>query len=106
MPDKPNRPPYTQAFRAAAVGRVGSGQSIAATSALLGVSAASLGRWVKKSGEARSAAHTQKPATKRPEQREIEQLRAQVIRLQADLDLAKKAARFFARSTALYATVC
>ncbi|KMZ11535.1 Mobile element protein [Candidatus Burkholderia humilis] len=87
---------YTAEFRAAAVQqRVKDGQSIRAVSRELKMSPQTLRNWVKAAEAGKLNGAGTKTVT--PEQMELSRLRAENKRLQMELEIAKKAAAFFAK---------
>lgn len=86
---------YTAEFKAAAVQRVKDGQGLSAVARELGMSAQTLRNWLK----AAEADKLNGPGAKvvTPEQMELSRLRAENKRLQMELEIAKKAAAFFAK---------
>ncbi|MBB5404299.1 transposase [Paraburkholderia sp. JPY162] len=86
---------YTPEFRAAAVQRVKDGQGVGAVARELGGSEQTLRNWVK----AEQAGKLNGPGAKvvTPEQMELSRLRAENKRLQMELEIAKKAAAYFAK---------
>jgi len=86
---------YTAEFRAAAVQRVKDGQSIRAVARELKISPQTLRNWVKAAEVGKLNGAGTKAVT--PEQMELSRLRAENKRLQMELEIAKKAAAFFAK---------
>ncbi len=89
------RQAYTAEFKTAAVQRVKDGQGIGAVARELGVSAQTLRNWVKAGQAGKLNGAGTKVVT--PEQMELSRLRAENKRLQMELEIAKKAAAFFAK---------
>lgn len=89
------RQAYTAEFRAAAVQRFKDGQGISAVARELGVSEQTLRNWVKAEQAGKLNGAGAKVVT--PEQMELSRLRAENKRLQMELEIAKKAAAFFAK---------
>ena len=90
---------YTAEFRAAAVQRVKDGQSIRAVARELKISPQTLRNWVKAAevGKLNGAGWGAGTKAVTPEQMELSRLRAENKRLQMELEIAKKAAAFFAK---------
>ena len=86
---------YTAEFRTLAVQRVKDGQSARDVARELGISHQSLRNWVKADGAGTLNGAGTKVVT--PEQMELSRLRAENKRLQMELEIAKKAAAFFAK---------
>ena len=86
---------YTGEFKQAAVQRVKDGQGVAVVARELGISEQTLRNWVKAGAAGKLNAGAGKPVT--PEQMELSRLRAENKRLQVELEIAKKAAAYFAR---------
>ncbi|CAG2156688.1 IS3 family transposase ISBcen17 [Cupriavidus numazuensis] len=86
---------YTAEFKAAAVKRVKDGQAVAVVSRELGMSGQTLRNWVKASDAGTLNGTGTKAVT--PEQMELSRLKAENKRLQMELEIAKKAAAFFAK---------
>lgn len=86
---------YTPEFRAAAVKRVKDGQSIRAVARELGMSPQTLRTWIKATEAGKASGPGAKVIT--PEQMEVSRLRADVKRLTMELEIAKKAAAYFAK---------
>lgn len=86
---------HTPEFRTLAVQRVKDGQSISVVSRELGISGQTLRTWVK----ADAAGTLNGPGAKvvTPEQMEMSRLKAENRRLTMELEIAKKAAAYFAR---------
>jgi transposase len=86
---------YTPEFRAAAVKRVKDGQSIRAVARGLGMSGQTLRTWIKAAESGKASGLGAKVTT--AEQMEMSRLRADNKRLSMELEIAKKAAAYFAR---------
>ncbi|VVE85879.1 transposase [Pandoraea sputorum] len=86
---------YSAEFRTLAAQRVKDGQGVRDVARDLGISHQSLRNWVKsdEAGKLNGAGTKAVP----PEQMELSRLRAENKRLQMELEIAKKAAAFFAR---------
>ncbi len=86
---------YMAEFKAAAVQRVKDGQGVGVVARELGVSEQTVRNWVKaeQAGTLNGAGAKVVP----PEQMELSRLRAENKRLQMELEIAKKAAAFFAK---------
>lgn len=86
---------HTPEFRMLAVQRVKDGQSISLVARELGISTQTLRTWVK----AFDGGTLNGPGTKvvTPEQMEMSRLRVEVKRLSMELEIAKKAAAYFAK---------
>ena len=89
------KPEFTPEFRELAVKRVKSGLTIGAVARELGLVEQTLRNWVKaaKAGKLNPAGAKQITA----EQMELSRLRAQVARLEMELEITKKAAAYFAK---------
>ena len=85
---------YTAEFKAAAVQRVKDGQGVVAVARELGISAQTVRNWVKAAQAGKLNGAGAKVVT--PEQMELSRLRAENKRLQMELEIAKKAAAYFA----------
>ena len=83
--------PYDGEFKEHAVALVNPGRSESEVSRARGVSAWSLGEWVKKAKAGRALQHPKTPDTESPEQRERRRLRAEVDYLRQQRDILKKA---------------
>ena len=86
---------YTAGFKAAAVQRIKDGQGFAVVARELGMSEQTLRNWVKADESGKLNGAGAKPVT--PEQMELSRLRAENKRLQMELEIAKKAAAYFAK---------
>lgn len=86
---------YMAEFKTAAVQRVKDGQGMSVVARELGVSEQTLRNWVKAERAGKLNGAGAKAVT--PEQMEISRLRAENKRLQMELEIAKKAAAFFAK---------
>ena len=86
---------YTAEFKAAAVQRVKDGQGVAAVARELGISAQTVRNWVKAAQAGKLNGAGAKVVT--PKQMELSRLRAENKRLQMELEIAKKAAAYFAK---------
>ena len=86
---------YTAEFKAAAVQRVKEGQGFAVVARELGMSEQTLRNWFKADAAGKLNGAGAKPVT--PEQMELSRLRAENKRLQMELEIAKKAAAYFAK---------
>ncbi|MCD2191767.1 transposase [Actinomycetospora soli] len=73
-----------------------SGRSIAEVARSIDVHEMTLGKWVKKAKQARTAADTDKPLAV-DEREELERLRAENATLRMERDFAKKVATWFAK---------
>lgn len=95
MVAKQVRVAYTQEFRLEAVRLVQSGQSQMQVFQTLGIPKASLGSWVRqvKVGTLKLGVADGAGSKVTPEQMEISHLRAEVIRLRMERDIAKKRRR-------------
>ncbi len=86
---------YTAEFKVAAVQRVKEGQGFGVVARELGMSEQTLRNWVKAEASGKLSGAGAKPVT--PEQMELSRLRAENKRLQMELEIAKKAAAYFAK---------
>jgi len=86
---------YTAEFKVAAVQRVKEGSGFAMVARELGMSEQTLRNWVKAEASGQLNGVGAKPVT--PEQMELSRLRAENKRLQMELEIAKKAAAYFAK---------
>lgn len=86
---------YMAEFKAAAVQRVKDGQGVGVVARELGVSEQTVCNWVKAEQAGTLNGAGAKVVT--PEQMELSRLRAENKRLQMELEIAKKAAAFFAK---------
>ena len=86
---------YTAEFKEAAVQRVKDGRSVSAVARELGMSMQTLRNWLKASEAGKLNGAGAKVVT--AEQMELSRLRAENKRLQMELEIAKKAAAFFAK---------
>ncbi|SIT50701.1 transposase [Paraburkholderia piptadeniae] len=86
---------YTAEFKEAAVQRVKDGQGVSAVARELGMSMQTLRNWLKASEAGKLNGPGAKVVT--AEQMELSRLRAENKRLQMELEIAKKAAAFFAK---------
>jgi len=83
---------YTLEFKLEAVRLAKTGQSIAATAKILGLSEQTLHNWIKAEQQGRLGS---KPVS--PEQMEIARLRAENARLRMERDILGKATAYFAK---------
>jgi transposase len=86
---------YTAEFKLAAVRRVKEGQGFGVVARELGMSEQTLRNRVKAEASGKLGGAGAKPVT--PEQMELSRLRAENKRLQMELEIAKKAAAYFAK---------
>ncbi len=95
--EKQIRSQYTLDYKLEAVRQVKAGQAIAVTARVLGIAKTTLQAWVKAhdKGELEGAGEISSVVT--PEQMELARMRAQIARLQMELEIAKKAAAYFAQ---------
>jgi transposase len=86
---------YTAEFKELAVRRVKSGETVGAVARDLGLVEQTLRNWVKaaKAGKL----HAPGAKTVSPEQMELSRVRAENARLRMELEIAKKAAAYFAK---------
>jgi transposase len=94
---KGKRVQYTLEFKIEAVRLVRGGQSVAAVSQVLGVTAQTLHNWVKAEAGGLLKGTTAKPVS--PEQMEISRLRAELARVKMERDILKKATAYFAKES-------
>ncbi len=86
---------YTAEFKELAVKRVKSGETVGAVARDLGLVEQTLRNWVKAAKAGKLHAPGTKPVT--PEQMELSRVRAENARLRMELEIAKKAAAYFAK---------
>ena len=86
---------YTTEFKLAAVQRVKDGQGFAVVARELGMSEQTLRNWVKAEQAGKLNGAGAKAIT--PEQMELSRMRAEIKCLQMELEIAKKAAAYFAK---------
>lgn len=90
---------YTDKFRRDALDLVrSSGRPVAEVARSLGISEGTLWNWVKKEREA-DAAGADPEALSESEREELKRLRRQVIELETDTEILRRAAAYFARET-------
>ena len=88
---------FTQEYKDQAVALVlDSGRSIAEAARSIDVHEMTLGKWVKKAKQARTAADADQPLAV-DEREELERLRAENATLRMERDFAKKVATWFAK---------
>lgn len=92
---KVSKQAYMAEFKAAAVQRVKDGQGVGVVARELGVSEQTVRNWVK--AEQAGTLNGAGAKVVAPEQMELSRLRAENKRLQMELEIAKKAAAFFAK---------
>ena len=97
MMDKQIRSQYTLEYKLEAVRQVKAGQSIAVTARVLGIAKTTLRAWVSAYDKGKLEGAGDKPTVVTPEQMELARLRAQNARLKMELEIAKKAAAYFAQ---------
>ena len=95
--DKQIRSQYTLEYKLEAVRQVKAGQSIAVTARVLGIAKTTLRAWVSAHDKGKLEGAVDKPTVVTPEQMELARLRAQNARLKMELEIAKKAAAYFAQ---------
>lgn len=88
---------YTTEFKELAVKRVKDGQSVGVAAKELGLNEQTLRNWIKAADAGKLSKASGKVIT--PEQMELTQLRAEVIRLKRECEILKKATAYFARET-------
>ncbi len=86
---------YTLEFKLEAVRLAKTGQSIAATAKILGLSEQTLHNWVKAEQRGGLGGAGSKPVS--PEQMEIARLRAELARVKMERDILGKATAYFAK---------
>jgi len=86
---------YTAEFKELAVKRVKSGETVGAVARDLGLVEQTLRNWVKAAKAGKLHAPGAKAVT--PEQMELSRVRAENARLRMELEIAKKAAAYFAK---------
>lgn len=90
---------YPDKFRKDALELVrSSGRPIADVARSLGISDATLWNWVKKARDADAAGADPDPLSE-SEREELKRLRRQVIELETDTEILRRAAAYFARET-------
>lgn len=92
---------YTLEFKEEGVRQVLAGASVAVVAQALGIPKSSLSNWVRqhKRGQLGGGARQKSEAPVTAEQMELTRLRAEVVRLRMERDIAKKAAAYFAQDT-------
>jgi len=88
---------YTQEFKLEAVRLVKSGQAVPVTAKILGMSAQTLGTWVRLSKKGLLQGAGDRPVS--AEQMELARLRAELARVKMERDILKKATAYFARES-------
>jgi transposase len=86
---------YTAEFKELAAKRVKSGETVGAVARDLGLVEQTLRNWVKAAKAGKLHAPGAKTVT--PEQMELSRVRAENVRLRMELEIAKKAAAYFAK---------
>lgn len=100
MASAKTRGKYTTEFKFEAVRQVKAGQATSVVSKVLNIPKASLSNWVRKDERGALSGASDSPcAVVTPEQMELARLRAEVVRLRMERDIAKKAAAYFAQDT-------
>ena len=92
-----HRARYTLEYKLEALRLIGSGQSVAAVAATLGLADQTLHNWIKAQREGRLGGPGSKPVS--AEQMELARLRAELARTKMELVIVKKAAAYFARES-------
>ena len=92
---KATRARYTLEFKLEAVRLAKTGQSIAATAKILGLSEQTLHNWIKAEKQGRLGGAGTKAVS--PEQMEIARLRAELARVKMERDILGKATAYFAK---------
>ena len=87
---------YTLEFKLEALRLAKTGQNIAATAKILGLSEQTLHNWIKAQAQGRLR-DAGKPVN--AEQMEISRLRAELARVKMERDILKKAAAYFAKES-------
>jgi transposase len=95
--EKLRRARYTLEFKLEALRLVGSGQSVGAVAATLGVSYKTIDSWVRAQRGGRLGGAGSKAVS--AEQMEMARLRADLARTKMELAIVKKAAAYFARES-------
>jgi len=95
--EKMRRARYTLEYKLEALRLIGSGQSIAAVAATLGLANQTLHNWVNAQRQGRLGGATSKPVS--AEQMELARLRAELAKTKMELAIIKKAAAYFARES-------
>ena len=95
--DKQIRSQYTLEYKLEAVRLVKAGQAWVVTARVLGIAKTTLSGWLKAYDKGELGGAGSKAAAVTPEQMELARLRAQNARLKMELEIAKKAAAYFAR---------
>lgn len=85
----------TAEFKELAVQRVKEGQTIPAVGRELGISHQTVRNWVKAAAAGKLVGTGSRPVT--PEEMELISLRVEVVRLQRENEIMKKAAAYFAK---------
>lgn len=85
---------FTHEFKELAVQRVQSGQSIPAVARELGINDQTLRNWIKAAAKG-TLANSTKAVT--PAEMELSKMRAELVRLQRENEILKKAAAYFAQ---------
>lgn len=86
---------YTLEFNLEAIRLVKGGQAVPVTAKILGLSAQTLGTWVRKSERGELLGAGDKPVS--AEQMELARLRAENARLKMEVDILGKATAYFAK---------
>ena len=89
---------YTQEFKLEAVRLVKQGESLSATSKILGIAQQTLHNWVKEDRIGKLAGAGTRPVS--AEQMELARLRAELARVKMERDILKKATAYFAKEHA------
>ena len=89
---------YTQEFKLEAVRLVKQGESLSATSKILGIAQQTLYNWVKEDRAGKLAGAGARPVS--TEQMELARLRAELARVKMERDILKKATAYFAKEHA------
>jgi transposase len=97
MMDKQIRSQYTLEYKLEAVRQVKAGQSIAVTARVLGIAKTTPRAWVSAHDKGKLEGAGDQPTVITPEQMELARMRAQISRLKMELEIAKKAAAYFAQ---------
>jgi len=94
--EKQIRSQYTLEYKLEAVRQVKGGQALSVTARVLGIAKTTLSGWLRAYEKGELGGAGDKAAAVTPDQMELARLRAQNARLKMALEIAKKAAAYFA----------